>query len=55
MKRGFIFALAFAASMPLVAQAKDKPKSGCKAGEGLVPFQVKAITGADKGKTLCYI
>ena len=55
MKRGFILALAFAASIPLVAQAKDKPKSGCKAGEGLVPFQVKAITGADKGKTLCYI
>lgn len=55
MKRGFILALAFAASIPLVAQAKDKPKSGCKTGEGLVPFQVKAITGADKGKTLCYI
>jgi len=37
-----------------VAWAADGPKSGLQVGESATPFNVRDITGPNKGKTLCY-
>ena len=43
----------------LVAQAsageKKRLDPGCKAGDSIGVFTVTAITGKDKGKSLCYV
>jgi hypothetical protein len=56
--RGTVFlgALLLAASVSLAEDAKQALKSGPQAGKGVNPFNVKDITGPNKGKgPLCYV
>ena len=47
--------LAYAGGCEGDRPAAGAPQVGLKAGELTQPFNVKAITGPEKGKTLCYI
>jgi hypothetical protein len=38
-----------------IAVGADEVKSGLEPGKRVSPFDVKAITGDNKGKTLCYV
>ena len=49
-------ALVLFAGVALTAARADDVKSGLDAGKKIGgAFDVKAITGANKGKTLCYV
>jgi hypothetical protein len=39
----------------LLADEKEKAKSGCQPGEGLVPFDVFDVTGEFKPGSVCYV
>ena len=42
-------------SCSLTPEVSGKLGPGCQAGTAMAAFTVNAITGPDKGKTLCYI
>jgi len=51
-----IGAIFLAASVCLAEEAKEALKSGPQVGKGVNPFNVKDITGPNKGKgPLCYV
>ncbi len=47
--------LAYAGGCESDQSAAGAPQVGLKPGEGTQPFNVKAVTGPEKGRTLCYI
>ena len=48
-------ALAVLAGLAGLGAAAASLKSGLEPGEGTSPFQVRDITGPNKGKSLCYV
>jgi hypothetical protein len=47
--------LAYSASCEPGAPAAGAPQVGLKPGQNMETFTTKAITGPEKGKSLCYI
>ncbi len=54
-KVSLAFALAALVSLASAGAADKAPKSGLQPGESTTPFQVRDITGPNKGKSLCYV
>lgn len=54
LKKLTVVASLLLVSAPLV-EAGDKLESGWKQGEGVPAFQVRDVTGPNKGKSLCYV
>ena len=53
MRRLLLLSATLALAVP-AALAEESVKSGLEEGKAATPFNVRDITGPNKGKTLCY-
>lgn len=54
MKKVWMASAAMLCATMGVALAADELKSGLQVGDSTKPYNVRDITGPNKGKTLCY-
>jgi hypothetical protein len=54
MNKAWLASAAMLCAAVGVAWAADELKSGLQVGDSSSPFNVRDVTGPNKGKTLCY-